>query len=132
MPTRRDDPCPPTPPAVEEAAIDAVESYRTAQAAAQARDRAKDDDESYRELAVGYFDRLSDVGRDDARFQRTMQEFGRYLCREGVLPEHIVICARAATEHVRFREHALARQLSEHAIGWTIEGYYLEKAGLSD
>ena len=127
MPTQRDQPCPPTPPAVAEAAINAVESHRAAQAAAQARDRAKDDEGSYRELAVSYFDRLSEVGRDDARFRLMMQEFGRYLYRERVQPEHIVICAREATQHVRFREHTLARKLSEHAVGWIIEGYYLEK-----
>jgi hypothetical protein len=127
MPTQRDQPCPPTPPAVAEAATDAIASHRAAQAAAAERDRVRGDEESYRDLAISYFDRLSEVGRDDTRFRQVMQEFGRYLYREGVQPEHIVICAREATQHVRFREHDLARRLAEHVIGWIIEGYYMER-----
>ena len=127
MPTPKDQQCPPTPPAVAEAAIETVASHRAANAAEEARDRAKDNVESYRDLTATYFNRLTELARDEERLRAIMQAFGRYLWREGVQPEHIVLCAREATQHDRFREHMLARRLSDHAIGWIIDGYYMER-----
>jgi hypothetical protein len=56
-----------------------------------------------------------------------MHAFGRYLRREGVQPQHIVICAREAIQHARLREHVHERELAKHAVKWTIEGYYVER-----
>jgi hypothetical protein len=127
MRTQEEQPCPPTPSPVKEAAVDAVASHRAASAAAEARDRAEDDGDSHRRLAATYFNRLTEVARDEKRLCEMMRAFGRYLYRQDVRPEHIVICAREATAHMRFREQALVRTLSQQAVGWTIEGYYMER-----
>src|SRR5215472_6668787 len=116
MQAHEDEPCPPTPSPVKEAAVDAVASHRAASAAAEARDRAAGDGDLHRRLAATYFDRLTEVARDEKRLCAMMHAFGTYLYRQGVRPEHIVICAREATEHVRFRDRGLARRLSQQAI----------------
>jgi hypothetical protein len=60
-----------------------------------------------------------------------MRGYGRYLHQHGVQPEHIVICVRESMEHARLMQYSGQRRLIERAIGWTIEGYYAERAARS-
>lgn len=119
--------CPPTPPAAAKAVTQAVASYTAAEEVARARDSATDDVVRYRRLAAAYVDRLGELARDEDELRAMMQAFGAYLCKEGVPPEHIVLCAREVTEHVRLRESMHARKVVESVVRWTIEGYYLER-----
>lgn len=129
MSTTSGSPCPPTPPAVAKAATKAIASYAAAEDVARARDYARDDGVRYRRLATAYLDQLEEVARDDDQLRELMRAFGAYLHTEGVPPEHIVLCVREATEHVRLRESIHARKVVERAVRWTIEGYYLERGG---
>lgn len=127
MPTTGESPCPPTPPAVAKAATQAVAGHAAAEEVARARDYSADDLVRYRRLAQAYLDQLQELARDEDRLRDLMLAFGAYLYKEGVPPEHIVLCAREATEHVRLRESIQARKLVERVVRWTIEGYYLER-----
>ena len=80
-----------------------------------------------RHLAVAYVDGLAQVPSDKEGVSAMMQQFGGHLLREGVRPEHIVICAREAIQHDRCREGIQQWHVREQAIASCIQGYYLER-----
>ena len=120
--------CPPTPPAIGQAAQQAAASRTAANEAAHALDVARYDRPPNRRLAKAYTDHLSEAQRDEQQLHIVMQDFGRYLYRRAVRPEHIVICARDATEIAFVNKDLFRHRLAEQVVRWTIEGYYLERA----
>lgn len=83
--------------------------------------------ENCRQLAEAYVSALPEVARDKDGAQEMMREFGRFLFRQGVRPEHIVVGAREASQHDRCRESIREPHLMVQAISWCIEGYYAER-----
>lgn len=131
MPTPVQSPCPPTPPAVADAAGDALTSQGVAHEAARDLDVTRDDSARNRRLALEYAEQLADVVRSEDWLRETMRAYGRYLHQYGIRPEHIVICVHESMEHPRLRGYANHGRLVERAIGWTIEGYYAERTAQS-
>jgi hypothetical protein len=120
--------CPPTPDTVADAAGNATTSRDAAQAVAWELDLAPDDSGRHRRLALEFAERLADVTRGDEWLRETMRRYGGYLHHHGVLPQHFVICVRAAMDHICRPLEAEHDQIVTRAIGWTIEGYYEARA----
>jgi hypothetical protein len=117
--------CPPTPrdvPAAVEAAAAGQEELRKT---LLRREHTSTAHAAYEQLTAEYEQRLADAASDRARLQEEMCAFGAYLRENGVPPEHIVPCVRAALVHVRASRHLSGEaRFGRDVVTWAIEGYY--------
>jgi hypothetical protein len=131
MPTPVRPTCPPAPAALADAASAVVTNQDATETLGRDLDVSSENSARYRRLALEYAERLAEVTRSEEWLRETMRGYGRYLHQHRVQPEHIVICVRESMEHARFKQYAGQHRVVERCIGWTIEGYYAERAAQS-